>query len=194
MSQPIVIPIEIIESRLFLSSKHQDHLFGESHQMQIANPRPHMQGQFEYKERIRVLGDDKASLNVRVYGPPWEESYLEVTQADAKLLGIDSPSRAPGDFKKSGSCTLQGPAGVVEIKEGVICPVSSLYCSSTDAERLRVNNGDEVKLCLTDNPRQTCSKVVVRVHPTYNLVVHVQADEVDSEWTRRGSTAQLVFS
>lgn len=183
-----------MQSRVYLSLDHQKRLFGDAHQMQVMRPRGHMQGQFVYGETLRVFGNGDASLNVQIYGPAWEKSHVELTRKDAKLLEIDAPRRAAGDLKSSSSCVLQGPAGVVEIIGGVICPQPSLYCSPEEAESLSVKNGDEVRLCLANNPRSVCKDVIVRVHPTYSLIAHVSPDDADACWLSHNATAQLIFS
>lgn len=189
-----LIPIERMDSCLYLSEAHQKHLFGSNYEMQILRPRPGMKGQFLYKETVRVLGAKDTSLNVSLYGPPWEQSSLELSKKDAKALGISAPEHASGELRKSASCTLQGPAGVVELKEGVISPTSSLYCSPEAAAQLGVAQDQRVRLCLADQPRVMFEDVSVRVHPTYALLFHVSSVDAQSSKVRDGMMAQLVIS
>jgi acetate kinase len=194
MTSPITIPIEMAQSYAFLSLEHQKRLFGNSYGMQIARPREHMQGQFVYAEHLRVLGKGDSSLNVKICGPVWEKTTLELTPKEAKILGVDSHKRKAKSKLVGSACVLQGPAGVVELSSGIVLSKPSLFCSPEDADLLSVKNGSIVKLCLVNNPRSVCEGVVVRVHPTYSLVAHVPADVMDVSWLNRGATAQLIFS
>ena len=55
-----------------------------------------------------------------ILGPCRKINQVEISATDARSLGIAAPVRESGDIAGSGSCKLVGPAGEVELKEGVI--------------------------------------------------------------------------
>ncbi len=189
-----LIPIEIMTPHIHLSAKHQELIFGREHRMEILKPRNGLQGQYVYKEQLRVLGKKKSTQSVPIYGPSWEHTQLELTETVARGLGLEVPERISGDIHLSGSCMLQGPAGVVELLEGVIIPKAHLHCSPDYAKRVGIKHGDSIKLCLSDDLRTTFPDVIVRVHPTYQLLLHLSLDGKHDVSLRAGATAQHVFS
>ena len=177
-----LIPLELIQSCAYLSEAHQKHLFGSAYEMRIAKPRPWMKGQFLYCETLRILGAKETSLHLPIFGPSWEETTLELAPEDAKTLEVSS------------SATLQGPSGVVKLKEGVVVPGSRLYCSPEEATLLGVGQDDRVELCLSDRPTVVFQDVLVRVHPTYALLFQLSPKDLACSEARSGMTVQLVIS
>ena len=60
-----------------------------------------------------------------VLGPVRKDTQVEVSLTDARSLGVVAPIRESGDIKESGVCKLVGPAGEVELTEGVIAAKAS---------------------------------------------------------------------
>ena len=178
----VLIPIELPVSRAYLSLAHQEHLFGKAHEMRILRPRKGCKGQFVYKETVRVLGRGESSIHVPIFGPPWEETRIELTPKDAKTLEV-----------KTGA-TLQGGVGVVRLKRGVAVPGSSLFCSPDEAKRLQLRHGEQVELCLADRPTIVFEHAEVRVHPTYSLLFEPSPEDANAVEIRQGDTVQLVIS
>lgn len=178
----MLIPIELLSSRVCLSLEHQKHLFGETHGMEILRSRTGRKGQFVYKETVRVLGPKEISLQLPIVGPSWNETCVELAPKDAKLF-------APTSF-----VTLQGSAGVVKLKTGLVAAGSSLYCNLEEAKRLGVRHGDRVELCLADKPMVGFEDVEVRVHPTYALLAELRLEPSEASDVRSGEMAQLVIS
>lgn len=190
--EPRLIPLRAFPSRLLLSAYHLECLFG-AHGPEILRPRADCVGQFEYKESVRVVGSEGATLSVSAFGPPWEETLLELAEEDAQTLGIKAPKRLPGSVGKGVTIRLQGPAGVVELKKGAVVPFGSLYLSPEEAEVFHLVNGQTVRLCLVDRPSVIFDKVLVRVHPTYRL--HAEVSNTHATFPASGSVfSQLVFS
>ncbi len=178
----VLIPIELPTSRAYLSLAHQEHLFGKAHEMRILRPCKGRKGQFVYKETVRVLGPGESSIHIPIFGPPWEETRIELTPKDAKHLDV-----------KAGA-TLQGDAGVVKLKEGVMVPASSLFCSPDEAQSLQLRHGSNVELCLTNRPTIIFEQVEVRVHPTYSFLFEPSPADPNVSEMRLGDTVQLVIS
>lgn len=178
----MLIPIELLSSRVCLSLEHQKHLFGEAHGMEILRSRTGRKGQFVYKETVRMVGPKEIFLHLPIVGPSWEETHVELAPKDAKL------------FAPTSLVTLQGSAGVVKLKMGMVAAGSSLYCNLEEAERLGVHNGDCVELCLADKPTVGFEHVEVRVHPTYALLAELCLEPSEAFDVHSGEMAQLVIS
>ena len=116
--------------------------------------------------------------SVRVLGPTRPHSQVELAFTDAISLGIDVPVRASGKIAGTPGCVLVGPAGVVELDEGVIRAERHVHMNFRDAEHYGVTNGDRAKLRIESN---SCSVVLenllVRADDTSKLEVHLDTDE-----------------
>ena len=100
------IPVEMSGRHVHLSKKDAMELFGT----QLTPVRELSQpGQFLCKERVRLIGPKGVMDNVAVLGPSRDESQVEISLTDARILGgcgPDSPVRGPG--RKPGHCFVLG--------------------------------------------------------------------------------------
>ena len=101
-----------------------------------------------------------------------------MSATDARSIGIAAPIRESGDIKGSGACKLVGPAGEVELAEGVIVAKRHIHMTEADAEEFGVKNGQIVKLEVNTNGRSLIfGDVVVRVRNDFALACHIDTDE-----------------
>lgn len=179
MSRPI--PVEIIPSHVHLSEEDHATLFGPGHAATVAESLSQT-GQFAYAETVEVSGRLKRSFALRVLGPCRRATQVELTPTEAQLLGLTPPVARSGDASMAVACTLRGPRGEVAAASSVIIPKPHVHCSETEASALHVVNGKTVTLeVLGDNP-YVLEDVVVRVHPSYRLRLHVHPDIARAHW------------
>ena len=134
-------------------------------------------GQFASGEKVTVVGP-KGELNMTILGPCRKTTQVEVSLTDARGLGIAPPVRESGATMGSAPCRLVGPKGEVTLKEGVIVAKRHIHATPEDAEALGVKNGDVVHVEVKTEGRSLIfGDVVVRVHPTYALAMHIDTDE-----------------
>lgn len=177
MSQPI--PIEIIPSHVHLSQDDWTTLFGEGYAGTIAQPLS-QSGQYTYTDQVEIVGRLKRSLWLPILGPVRQVSQVEVTPTEAAVLGLTPPVVGSGDLREAATCTVRGPQGMVSV--GVIIPQPHLHLSDTEAERLRVTHRDTVAVDILGERPRHLTDVVVRVHPTYKLRLHVHPDIAREAW------------
>ena len=136
-------------------------------------------GQFSCEERVQVIGPKGSFPAVSILGPERSADQVELSATDARSLGIDAPIRESGDIKGSGACKLVGPAGEVELSEGVIVAKRHIHMTPADAERFGVENGQIVSVLLdSGNGRKTIfGDTVIRVSDSYALAMHIDTDE-----------------
>ena len=135
-------------------------------------------GQFASNQKVKVVGP-KGELNCSILGPERKENQVEVSLSDARTLGVVAPIRESGDVAGSAPCKLVGPAGEVELKEGVIVAKRHVHMTPTDAEEFGVKNGDIVNVKVTTETGRSLvfGDTVIRVSSTYALAMHVDTDE-----------------
>ena len=97
---------------------------------------------------------------------------------DARSIGIVAPVRESGDVAGSAGCKLVGPAGEVEIGEGVIIAKRHIHMTPADAAAAGVADKDIVKVVTGGNGRKLVfDDVVIRVSEKFATAMHIDTDE-----------------
>ena len=169
--------IETSARHIHLSQEHLDVLFGAGHQLthkkDLSQP-----GQFACEERVTVVGPKKELKNVSILGPVRKGTQVELSLTDARSIGIAAPVRESGDIAGSAGCKLVGPAGEVELTEGVIAAKRHIHITPEDAAAFGVADKEIVKVKVdTDGRSLVFDDVVVRVNPNFALAMHIDTDE-----------------
>lgn len=179
MSRPI--PIEIVPSHIHLSEEHQAKLFGVGQASTITHALA-QSGQFAYAQSLEVFGKLKRSITLRVLGPHRKFTQVELTPTEAAVLGLNAPVARSGDVSMAATCRLVGPAGEVTAEASVIIPQAHLHCSDTEAASLHLTNGKLVEVEIIGDQPAILSNVIVRVHPSYRLRLHIHPDIAREYW------------
>ena len=169
--------VETSARHLHLSEEHIKLLFGEgatlTHKKDLSQP-----GQFACEERVTVVGPKKSIPNVIILGPARPATQVEISLTDARTLGVNAPVRESGDVAGSGACKLVGPAGEVEIAEGVIAAKRHIHFTPADAEAAGVADKEIVSVKIDSDGRSlVLGDVVVRVSPKFAAAMHIDTDE-----------------
>jgi putative phosphotransacetylase len=135
-------------------------------------------GQFACEEKVQLVGP-KSSLMVSVLGPARKATQVELSFTDARTLGLKSvPVRESGDIAGTPGLKLVGPAGEIELAEGVIIAKRHIHMTPEDAEAFGVENGQIVNVKIDSEGRKTIyGDVVVRVSSSYALAMQIDTDE-----------------
>lgn len=135
-------------------------------------------GFYAAAETVMVVGPRKRMLpSVRVLGPTRPYSQVELAFTDGISLGIDLPVRASGKIDNTPGCVLVGPAGVVELKQGVIRAERHVHMSLEDAAHYGVKNGEWMSLKIDGTCSTIFRDLLVRADATSKLEVHLDTDE-----------------
>ena len=178
MSQKILV--ETSARHVHVAQEVLEALFGAGHQL-VSKKDLSQPGQFASTDKVKVVGP-KGELAMSILGPCRDHNQVEVSFSDARALGVSAPVRESGDIANSAPCKLVGPAGEVELKEGVIVAKRHIHMTPKDAEELGVTNGEIVSVkCESKFDRHLIfGDVVVRVSPKYALAMHIDTDECNA--------------
>ena len=132
-------------------------------------------------DKITLVGP-KGTLAVSVLGPTRKANQVELSFTDARTLGLKAvPVRESGDVAGTPGLKLVGPAGEIEITEGVIIAKRHIHMTPADAEEFGIADKQIVKVKVANDSRTTIfDDVVCRVHPTYALAMHIDTDECNA--------------
>ena len=178
MSQKILV--ETSARHVHVTQEVLEALFGAGHQL-VSKKDLSQPGQVASTDKVKVVGP-KGELAMSILGPCRDHNQVEVSFSDARALGVSAPVRESGDIASSAPCKLVGPAGEVELKEGVIVAKRHIHMTPKDAEELGVTNGEIVSVkCESKFDRHLIfGDVVVRVSPKYALAMHIDTDECNA--------------
>lgn len=173
--------VEISARHVHLSQADLETLFGAGYELTVKKELS-QPGQYACNERVRVIGAKGEFPAVSILGPVRKETQVELSLTDARSIGVTAPVRESGELEGSGSCKLVGPAGEVELAQGVIAAKRHIHATTADAERMGLTNGEIVSVEIpTANGRNlTFGDVVVRVSDSYALAMHIDTDEANA--------------
>ena len=113
------VTVEGSGKHVHVSRETLDVLFGKGYELtpkkMLSQP-----GQYSCEERIDVIGPKNTFKSVVIIGPCRKEDQVEMSFTDARAVGIDAPIRMSGDLAGTPGCTLVGPNGSVELKQGAL--------------------------------------------------------------------------
>lgn len=182
------IPIGVSNRHIHLSEEDLKTLYGEDHELHIKKMLKQT-GQFASEETLTIRGPKGEFRNVRVLGPIRKETQVEVSLTDAFRLGITVPLRESGDLKDTPGLILEGPKGVVEIPKGCIVALRHVHMSLDDAMKFEVKNGDMIDVVVFGDRSAVLNKVIVRVHESFVLEMHLDTDEANAVSTKNDDFA-----
>jgi Propanediol utilization protein len=171
------IIIETSARHIHLSKNDLAILFGDNYELthlkDLSQP-----GEFATNERLTVVGP-KGELNrVLVLGPLRDKTQVELSLTDARSIGVNAPIRNSGDTVNSGSCTLIGPNGSVELEEGVIVAKRHIHLTSDDAKEFNVTDKEIVNVKAESLDRSIIfGDVICRVSDKFSCAMHIDTDE-----------------
>jgi len=188
------IPIAVSARHLHLNEASFKALFGAdaepTHYKDISQP-----GQFACEERVSLIGPRNTIERVRLLGPLRRNNQIEISRTDEFKLGVDAPVRDSGRVKGSAPITLEGPAGRLELTEGLICARRHIHMHPDDAEHYGVENGDVIEVAIDSEGRDlTFGDVLIRVSPKYKLEMHIDTDEANAAEITGGLSGELIYT
>jgi len=186
------IPAGVSVKHCHLTKEHFKILFGAAAEPKrvkdIKQP-----GFYAAEEMIDVQGPKGVLKKIRLVAPYRDHTQIEIAVSDAMAIGIKPPVRESGDVKGSAGAVLIGPAGKIEIKEGVIIAQRHLHFSPSEAKSLGIASGEVVRVRAgAGQGRSTVFEdVVVRVSDKYSLEFHVDTDEANAAGIKTGDIVHI---
>ncbi len=171
------ILIETSARHVHVTQEALEALFGKGAQLtkkkDLSQP-----GQFACEERVTIVGPKKELANVSILGPVRPATQVELSATDARSIGIPIAIRESGDIAGTPGCKIIGPAGEIEISEGVIVAKRHIHMVPETAEKLGLKNKDIVWVKAETNGRTAIlGDVVVRVSDKFADAMHIDTDE-----------------
>ena len=176
-----------------LTDEHVETLFGPGRKLTPMKDL-YQDGFFAAEETLMIVGPGRRRMlpTVRILGPTRPRSQVELALTDGISLGIDLPVRLSGKIDGTPGCVLVGPAGVVELKEGVIRAARHVHMSPQDAAFYGVKSGDRMNVRIVSSCTTTFEDVLVRPEKNIKLEVHLDTDEGNAADIDHASSVELL--
>lgn len=150
--------------------------------------------QFAAQETVTLVGPAGRLHDVRVMGPARSANQVEISSADALVLGLAVPVRESGDLNDTPGIILEGPRSQVRLKNGVIRARRHLHMNTEKASSLGLQDDDRVSMTTEGvKGRMTFDAVLIRVSPENRLELHLDSDEADAAGLHDGDPAVLLI-
>jgi len=188
------ILIETSARHVHVSAEALEVLFGKGAELtkkkDLSQP-----GQYACEERVTIVGPKKQLANVSILGPVRPATQVELSATDARSIGVPVVIRESGDIAGTPGCKIIGPAGEIEISEGVIVAKRHIHMIPETAEKLGLKNKDIVWVkAETDGRTALLGDVVVRVSETFADAMHIDTDESNAICAAPGMFGEIIKS
>ncbi len=171
------ILVEVSARHVHLSQEDLESLFGKGYELTVKKPLS-QPGQFAAEERVTIVGPKRELAGVTILGPVRKHTQVELSMTDTRTIGIAAPIRESGDIAGSASCTIVGPKGKIDIKQGVIIAKRHIHLTPANAREFGLKERENVAVRIQTPDRSlTFDDVVVRISDDYRSAMHIDTDE-----------------
>lgn len=176
-----------------LSQEAVETLFGKGYQLKPMKML-YQEGQFAAHESVTLIGPrSRVISNLRILGPCRDFNQVELAYTDSISLGFKVPVTNSGNTAGTPGCMLMGPAGFLEMPEGVIRAAPHVHMAPEDAAFYGVENKSYMKLRVGGELGVTFDRIFVRVDPAFKLEVHIDTDEANACGLGPDSHCELIM-
>lgn len=150
-------------------------------------------GQFVSTTRLTIVGPKNSLERVSILGPTRKKSQVEISLTDARMIGVTAPIKESGDIAGTPGIKLIGPAGELELKEGLIIAKRHIHMRPEDAQEFGVKNGEIVGVKIKTADRSlVLANTVIRVREDFSLAMHIDTDEANAAGLNGNGEGELI--
>ncbi len=183
------IPIEVSARHVHVTQEDWTELFGAA-EMEVERAIS-QEKQFVVKQRVTIRGPKGEFARVAVVGPARANTQVELSMTDARTLGVAAPLTGSGELEGAASVTIVGSAGSIE-RNAAIIPQRHLHIAPDEATEAVMKDHQTVSVRIEGPRAAVLDFVLVRVHPDFQLRLHLDTDEGNACGVQQGMTAALV--
>lgn len=185
------IPVGISNIHAHLTQEQIDILFGKGYELTfLRETRQH--DEFVSNETIDVVGPRGMLKGVRIVGPARNKAQVEITLTKAREIGVTAKVRFSTDVENTWGAKLIGPAGQVDLKEGIIAAARHLHISPDQADKLGLEAGQKVAVETAGDRGIVFKNICVRIDELFDLELHLDTDEANAAGLKNGDTVELI--
>lgn len=162
-----------------LSDADLEALFGKGAELgKIRNLGDGRSGQFLSDKKVKMI-TEKGTRMLTVLGPTRKETQIELSYTEARAMGLRPILTDSGKLEGTDPCTLEGDAGKVELKRGVMVARRHIHLNESEAEASGFKEGDLVKVRIEGERALIFDQVLVHFGKG-GTVMHIDYDEMNA--------------
>jgi len=185
------VVVGISNKHLHLSDADLEALFGNGAELtpykELAQP-----GQYAAEEKVDIVGPKAEFKGVRIIGPTRPQTQVEISMTDARALGIDAPVRESGKLSGTPGAKLIGPAGEIDLPEGVMIALRHIHLSPSQAEEAGLKDKDLVDVQTFGTRPLIFQDVLIRSGDAHTNEFHVDTDEANAAGLGNGQEVEII--
>lgn len=190
-NQKLEFMVEASARHVHLTKKDVEFLFGKGNGLTVKR-KLSTPSEFLCEERVKLVTSKGEISNVAVLGPERDETQVEISMTDARVLGLKPPINLSGNHENAEDVLIFGTHGFSVAKASVIIAKCHIHMTPDDAQKFGVSNGEHVKVLMKTKRPITFDDVVVRVNPKFSLTMHVDFDEANACCLESDSTGEII--
>ena len=183
--------VETSARHVHVTQQDLETLFGKGYELTVKKMLS-QPGQYASAERVDVVGPKKTLTGVSILGPVRSATQVELSLTDARSIGVTAPVRESGDIAGSGACKLVGPAGEVELTEGVIAAKRHIHMTPAQAAAFGLADGDRVQVKIDGPKPGVMGGVLIRANDKCALDFHIDTDDGNAFLLKQGQLVTVL--
>ncbi|WP_281887527.1 phosphate propanoyltransferase [Paenibacillus sp. YYML68] len=187
------VPIGVSARHIHLTREHIERLFGEGYELKVMKELS-QPDQYAAEETVAVIGPKGRFDKVRILGPARPKSQLEISRTDSFTIGVAAPVRESGKTEGTPGIRVAGPAGEVELTDGVIVAARHIHFHTEDAARWGISDKQLVAVRVEGERAVVFENVLARVSDQFALDMHIDTDEANAAGVKNGDKGTIVLS
>ncbi|MCR4751613.1 MAG: phosphate propanoyltransferase [Eubacterium sp.] len=187
----LFVPIGVSNRHVHLCQEDLEALFGPGYQLTPIKPLS-QPDQFASQETVTVVGPKGKIEKMRVLGPLRPQTQIEISITDSFALGIKPSIRMSGKLADTPGAKIIGPAGEVDVKEGVMVAARHMHISKREAEVYGLKDGQTVGLKVPGERALVFENVLVRSGDGHELEVHLDVDEANAAKLKNNDILEII--
>jgi putative phosphotransacetylase len=185
------VPIGVSARHIHLSKEHIAILFGEGYELKVMKDLS-QPGQFAAEETVAVEGPKGKFDKMRILGPARGNTQIEISRTDAFALGVNPPVRESGKIEGTPGVKIKGPAGEVQLEQGVIIAARHIHFHTSDAQAWGIQDKQLLRVRVGGDRGLVFENVIARVSDQYALDMHIDTDEGNASGAKTGDLAEII--
>jgi putative phosphotransacetylase len=186
------IPVGVSVRHIHIRQEDLEILYGRGHHLKKMRDL-YQPGEYAAEEVVALVGPKMRSIqNVRILGPTRNVTQVELSRTDGILLGLELPIRQSGDIKGSAPIVIVGPQGSLHLPEGAIRANRHIHLSPQEAERLKVKNGELIKVKCSGEMSVIFENVMIRAKEGLKLEMHIDTDDANAAGLSCGDVVEII--
>lgn len=185
------VPVGISNKHVHLSEQDLAALFGAGYKL-TPNKALAQPGQYAAHEQVDLIGSKTSFKNIRIIGPTRPQTQVEISQTDARALGIEAPVRESGKLEGTPGIKLVGPKGEIELGAGTIISLRHIHLSPAQAQEAGVADKDIVDVESYGKRPLVFKDVLIRSGDAHFREFHIDTDEANAGGLANGDEVEII--